>query len=225
MYQIIDRGEVGGGSGGGGAAPRALDYDSLRSSLRKQLANCDGTVKRRLAAVLFGRPSLKLVQEVLIPNTPYWNVRSGNAIDFYYIGFSSSPQVTFDPDSFVKTVDRFESETKWQYMGGTDVLILDAYCDKGQPALDMSHAMAINLEVAVANRVILDVPVWVESLIHKAKDAITAHGPGSSGDISDGFGKDLIIDALKHLTLALLPEGMRADAEKAFSYVVKDVSK
>jgi hypothetical protein len=234
MQFVIDRGgdgsynhDIGGGSGSSGLnePPRCLNYESLRVNLKSRLANCDGSVKRRLVAILFGRPNLKLVQDILIPNTDYWHVRSSDNIDFYYIGFSSSQQVIFDLKDFIATVERFESETKWRYSGGTDVLILDAYCKAGNPVLDVSHAMAINLEVAVANKVILDVPVWVESLINKAKEAITKKSAGSSNDISDGFGKELIIEALKHLTVSLLPEGLRADAEKAFSYVVRDVSK
>lgn len=204
-------------AGLGGSPTVGVDYAMIQRTLQTRLSGLASGQK--MVGLLFGRPQVELVKEQIIPNSSYWHYRSGETIDFFCIGFSSSPLVEWDPKKFTETLDRFEAETSWKYSGGTDLILLNARLKGDSAVLDASTAIVITLEVAIANNVIIDVSQFFETLIRDAKRF------NSADAASNARGKELIWEGIKSLLISLLPEPLRDEAKKAFSYVVRDISK
>src|SRR4051812_11717863 len=114
IWNDSDFGGGGGGGGGGGSSgtspkPAPIDYDAVQRILQQQFAK-NPPKTGKLIALLFGRPQVELVTQKIVPNSEYWHHRSGNSLDFFCIGFSSSPAIQWDAKKFTETLDRFESE-------------------------------------------------------------------------------------------------------------------
>lgn len=78
----------------------------------------------RMVGLLFTRPASQLGEE-LIKSREYWHYRSGNYIDFYWVGYNNH-NWEFQPEVFDEFRHEFQQHTKWNYSGGSDLILFDA---------------------------------------------------------------------------------------------------
>jgi len=107
----------------------------------------------RMLGLILARPESKLGQSVATAQHEYWHHRSGEHIDFFWPGYEQD--WSFDPKLFNGFRREFESATRWQYSGGSELILLDAVydpnyksdsCPFGRANLDFTAALCIDLD-------------------------------------------------------------------------------
>jgi hypothetical protein len=133
----------------------------------------------RAVGLIFGRPACKVFKEELLPDRGYHNLRSGRNVELFYMGFADPdeeylPVGVFDDDgfsqeSFVSSVDDFESRTEWHYSGATDLILLNSwFSPKGKVYLDFSCVLALTLEEVVESKLVKSARSLIEEIIRQS---------------------------------------------------------
>lgn len=223
-------GGVFGGGGGGGNSDVYLGIINRLQSLLSDRLSAERAPHGKichLVALIFGLPYFPVIQDVIAPRLDYWHHRSEINIDFFCIGFfggrSVPVQKNFDERDFVRAVLLFEERSKWRYSGETDLVLLNAIYDPHtkKAMLDFSTVLTITLERAIEDKAISSLPIFLEQLIHWAKEYDGAH---PTWDFSDSRGLRLAGDALKKFLISLLPGKIGENVVKAFHFYTKDLS-
>lgn len=176
----------------------------------------------RLMAILFARPSAKIVKEDILSNYDYLDIRSARHIEIVCAGYDSS--MKFNENVFVKIIEGIERDTSWKYSGETDMILLNTRYDHktGAVDLDFREVVSFSIEAALRVKAIESVPAFFESLIRFA----AAHtGLDPTWGFSDSRGLEVAGSALSKAIFSLLPKGMEDEFDKAKLFVVKDVAR
>jgi hypothetical protein len=231
-YWFDDRSGGGGGGGSSETVEAPVAQKPSRPALpelKAKIAKCyeaqrDAGAARsvRLLLLLFGMPESETVKKELVPRAKYWHHRSGVDSDLAAFGFSA--QSSNDPGGsrFAEVLSEFESQLDWKYSGGTDLIVLNTRYDYGLRTLefDFSSAVSLTVETAIKAGAIDDVSMFIESLLHFAREH-------KRGDLSWGFSDHMGIDkaksALWNLVVSILPEALRDNAKGAKHFCVRDL--
>lgn len=196
---------------------QTLDALNFRHSI-DEIEKASGV---RLLALIFGRPSLPLVQNQIIPDIEYWDYVSDKNIDFVSVGFNGDAN-KFNPVEFEKIKNDFEQQCTWIYSHETDLVLLNAHINNKKVELDFEHVVSVTLERAIEDKAIASVSEFFGRIIEFAKNF---EGTDPAWGFSDYQGKKIVGSALKRLLISLLPESLREETRKAFHFYVKDYSK
>ena len=176
------------------------------------------------------RPGTTLGTEIT-PSLSYYHHRSGEHINFYCPGFEigweperlqpEENQFFYDPSDFERFRKEIERRSKWRYSGGTDLLLVNARFDETEANLDFSSAIAADLIKMKAVAAIDSIDSYIEKIIRSAE---TQDGSDPTWGFSDKLGVDSIFSGLKGLLIDALPKGLQKEGDRAFHYVVSDLS-
>ena len=167
------------------------DYDFVVGRL-KAIFNAQGVIPSadsfprqlpvpvRPVALIFGRPACKIFKDELLPDRGYYNLRSGDNVELFYMGYADPdaeylPVGHFDDNdfsdqSFVSALSDFEKRTTWKYSSQTDVLLLNAFFSHKQNVyLDFSNVFAIQLEEAVDSKLIGSGRGLIEEIMRQSR--------------------------------------------------------
>lgn len=134
-----------------------LDAVSLKEMM-KDLSR-RGHAPMGCVGIMFARPSSKVVQERILCDIEYFHHRSGKYINFYFSGYGAywneekyvdkkdictvdNVTWSFSSKMFSNFVNELERISKWEYGGGTELLILEYVSDM----LDFSRAMLVPID-------------------------------------------------------------------------------
>ena len=101
-----------------------------------------------LVGMLFMREGQTLTDKEILPSLDYFDMRSGDSIDFYLpgwrydwniLGDRGNSKWTFYLDEFLKAQDAMESEANWRYSDGVDLLLTTARKDVKSNRLSTRH--------------------------------------------------------------------------------------
>jgi hypothetical protein len=219
-----------------------LMNDQLRIDLLKQVDSLglDQQTAVRLFGLVFARPQVKFVQEEILPQLDYFNDRAEGTTTFYFAGYhepeSEHEAITrvgdqnwaFSCSAFNEIVGMMEGFSKWQYSGGTDLILANARLvphesvhDFLRCEIDLSSAVSVELSAMKAAGAIKDVASYFEEIFRYAK---TQDGTDPCWGFSDRRGGRALLSALKALAISLLPKALRPEVEKAIFSAVRDLS-
>jgi hypothetical protein len=206
-----------------------------------------GDATKQMFGLLFAQPYDPLVEKTILPHLSYWNQRSGNNINLYFMGYmpesiwkmsrtwacpSTSaipvPILGYDPWVFSSEIfnglrTEIAERTVWEYSGNVDLLLANVK-RKGQHGieLDFSSALRIDLAKALRDGAIFSIEQFFENLFRYAE---RPERDDPTWGFSDEMGLKAGRSAIKDLLLSCLPEAVRRDAKGAFSFVVSDISR
>lgn len=188
-----------------------------------------------MVGLLFARENSKLVSTDMIPSKQYFHLRSGDNVDFFWIGwgtyFDDTPGPImqrdgwyFDNDGFIKSVKKIEERTTWKYSGATDLLLANVRRtnDSERAQIDFSSMIVCQLESMLEQKAISRVDVFFESIFRFAEDHA---GNNPTWGFSDSKLISVSGSVLKKVVLSLLPKNIGADLPKIEHFAVRDVSK
>lgn len=132
----------------------------------------------RLFVVLFVRPANQLGKREIIPNLDYLHYTAGDHLDFFCVGYYKLNQnAAKEPNQeiikvgdgswgysnlhFNKLKQFFESESKWEYSGRSDMIIANYSFHNGKLLIDYSGAIALNLEDSLECRAINSIEEFI----------------------------------------------------------------
>ena len=195
----------------------------------------------RLIGIVFCQPGSKYADEI-IRGLPYYDLRSGGFVDFFFAGYGSDraadgdrdhkavikfddqDEWSFSPKAFDSLRREMEERTVWTYAGGSDILLFAARGDRStlSEELDFGAVIACNFEHMENDGAITSVAMFLESII---KFGEKYKGDDPVRQLSDELGykqaKGFALDVL----LAVLPEPLRKFFKSARHLAVRDISK
>lgn len=190
---------------------------------------------RMLVGLLFAPDHLQTTKEEIYPSIRHYDQRSGQAIHFFFAGYSQYrgevevPAIGeywyYNTHEFQRFAEAIEQKTKWRYSGGADLLMLDAKKDETESEetypswhLDFSEVVVLQLERLLQDKAILKIPMLLEQI---CKYADESGAYSNVWDWSDQVGLSQTRSALWEFILSLIPEAIRNDARIAKHFVVQ----
>ncbi len=218
----------------------AVDYEELISRLTERFRyryDDDSLSRTRMVGIVFARPNSPLAKSEIIPQLNDWHFRSGDHIDFYFIGYTySHPPVPgytevaipgadpwlYSAESFNALRKEVESRTSWQYGGGCELLLTNArFSPRSNTAnFDFSSTICCQLDAMKSDQAIQSVERFFETVFRFAE---SANDEDPTWGFSDVQGIDVAGSALKRVVLGLLPKNLGAEYKKVEHFAVRDV--
>jgi hypothetical protein len=215
------------------------DYDSLlfQLQIRFQYDYAEDRRRVRMLGLCFARPTSPLAKNEIFPQVPDWHHRSGSHIDFYFAGFTADPdsealQVSmpgrgtwyYSPEVFNKFRMQIEARTKWEYSGGSDLILVNAKYDfeLDEPMIDFSGAIVCQLDTMKDVKAFPSVEQFFESVFRFAEKS-SDHDP--TWGFSDRQAVSAGTSALQRIALSLLPARLGTDVEKVKHFAVRNIGR
>ena len=211
---------------------------SMNTPTRYQKVRIQENRNTKLIGLLLAHPNAPISKNEIVGHLNHFHHRSGEAIDFFCVGYGAYwPQEQY-PDqvkattidgvdwyysdkAFSKVIDDLESETKWTYSGETELLLISARKnDDGETSLDYGTAVVCNLEAMFADKAFTSVRAFFEGIFKFAKRNTDNN---ELWGLSDHKGVQIGKSVIKDAVLSILPQGLRDFYKKAEHYAVKNI--
>jgi hypothetical protein len=209
----------------------ATDLGDVRNAMTT-LLSIPGTY--RPVALFYGRPTCRVMKDVILPDIRYYHFRSGNEVECFCMGYvafdgefytptSDPAHNMFQGETFAKAVHEMERHTAWKYSGQTELILLNAYRapKSNRASLDFTTVISFCLEEAEKTGAIRSAGELLETFI---RFATKYEGKNFTYDFSDHLGLREAASTLKRVWLWLLPEPFKDGAQNALNWYIKDFS-
>jgi hypothetical protein len=211
----------------------------MSSPTRYKTVRVEETRDSKLIGILFAHPNTPLAKSEIVNHLNHYHHRSGEAVDFFCVGYGALWSEEYEPDvlqatnidgtdwlfsdaAFSQVIDEIEELTKWQYSGETELLLLSAVKnDIGEVHLDFGSAIVCNLEAMNKDQAFTSVRAFFEGIFRFAKMNSYAN---SAWALSDSAGLKVAGSALKEAVLSLLPKNLKESYKKAEHYAVRNIA-
>ena len=214
---------------------------SMNQPVTYQTVRIQETRDTKLVGILFAHPQTSLAQSEIIKFLQHFHLRSGDAIDFFCVGYGAywppehyADQSTvvkidgvdwlFSEQAFSNVIDELEASTKWNFSGETELLLVTAKKESNseQVKLDFSTAIICNLEKMSKDNAFTSVRAFFNDLFNYAKQ----HSESDpTWGLSDNRGFEVGKSALKDAVLSLLPDQLKESYKKAENYAIRNIEK
>ena len=225
------------------AAYLAHDYYRMLAKARDSFAS-DGSstgLHVKMLGIFLARPASAMAKADIIPHLNDWHFRSRRRIDFFMAGYrkeaddwdgNSAADVklevpgqgtcVYNAEDFDDFRSTLEGQTSWQYGGGCELLLTNAWyeSDLEYVRLDFESAMCCRLDAMKSDSAFPSVEQFVEKIIRFAE---TCKDDDPTWSFSDSAGLQVFGSAIKRAVLSLLPKGLDSAYREAEHYAVRDV--
>lgn len=193
----------------------------------------------KLIGILFAHPHAPLAKAEIINHLDLFHHRSGDAVDFFCVGYGAYWSDEYMPDpktvatidgvewlfstkAFSNVIDEVEKKTTWRFSGETEILLLSAKKDANDEVrFDFGSAIVCNLEAMHKDQAFTSVRSFFEGIFRFAKQNSCADPAWA---LSDTSGQKVASEALKDSVLSLLPKKLRDSYKKAEHYAIRSIS-
>lgn len=211
----------------------------MNSPTRYKTVRVEETRDSKLIGILFAHPNSPLAKLEIVNHLNQFHHRSGEAVDFFCVGYGAYWPEGYKPDilratnidgtdwlfsdaAFSQVIDEIEELTKWQYSGETELLLLAAVKnDVGETHLDFGTAIVCNLETMKKDQAFTSVRAFFEGVFRFAK---TNSCSDPAWALSDSAGLKVAGSALKEAVLSLIPNNLKELYKKAEHYAVRNIA-
>jgi hypothetical protein len=188
----------------------------------------------RLTALLFGRPSSRLVSEGILPHLNYFNYDTREYFNFQCIGYdvakAGEPAVAtvagqpwaFSDQVFIQIKDKLQQESEWRYSGGADLIICNELVGQERSSLMLHEGVAVVLDQLLRDEAILNFETFFQGVVDFAKGEL---GTNNVAAWSDQQGLRLAGSAIRDGILTFLPESVRTHVKQAAHFAVRKIGK
>lgn len=219
----------------------APTLEMVLERLGDQMRNADPPVRARMLGLMFCRPQLRLAKEELLPNLNYFDRRSAEHIDFFFVGFlpplwvdfygdsefaypvqgPNGQNWLFDESQFNEWRKTIEEHSSWRYSGANDLLLVNARRDESgfEAKIDLTSALSVTLESIKSSESLPEISMLFEKIFQYSET------PDSSDPVagfSDKMGLAIGREAMWSVFTSIVPEPLRSAARSAFAYAVRD---
>lgn len=212
-------------------------FDAARAPRYRTVSETE-TLHSCLVGVLFCPPDGPLAKNEIIPHLNYFHHRSGEAVDFFCVGYGAywppgkfkdqkdviaidGVKWMYSDQAYTGTVAEFESCTTWEETGEACLLLLVARkSSRGNVSLDFRTAIVCNLEQMAKANAITSVRAFFNTVFGYAK-----RSGRSTLALSDKQGAKIAKGVLKDAIVSLLPKSVGDKLQAAEHFAVRDISK
>ena len=171
---------------------------------------------KRLVVIVFAHHAMPQAAQI-VRLLPYWNYRSKDFIDFFFMGYQGDSETDdsdyvpvlgedpFHEKAFVESVEYFESQSDWKYSGRLSAVVSSATLkyrksdNKARAFFDFSSILDWRLAEALDAKIVQSVEGLFEVLIR------AANNQKSILDIGDQIGIPALGSAVWNVLLDNLP--------------------
>jgi hypothetical protein len=209
----------------------AIDLNDVREVMSKLLKNAGDC---RPVALFYGRPTCRVMKEVILPDIKYFHFRSRNDAECFCVGYvpfegdyytpTADPvHNMFQPEAFASSVKELEDHTPWKYAGQTELILLNVYRppNSKQALLDFTTVISFCLEDAEKSGAIRSAGEFLETFF---RFAINYRGKEFTYDFSNHLGLREAASSLKQIWFKVLPSPLGDGVKHALNWYVKDFS-
>lgn len=211
----------------------------MNTPTRYQTVKVQEERNSKLIGILLSHPQSTISKNEIVGHLNYFHHRSGEAIDFFCVGYGADWPENHYPDrntitkidgvewlfsekAFTNVVQDLETETKWQYSGETELLLISARKEEnGKTKMDYSSAIVCNLEIMQKDQAFTSVRSFFEGIFRFARRNSRCD---ETWDLSDQQGLKVGQSALKDAVLSLLPSNIKSSYKKAEHYAVRNIA-
>ena len=155
------------------------NFPALLEAIGHQLAR--KKQRRSLTALVLAHPADEFVTSQILPRLRFWHLRSGDAVDFVFFGYTTPPfkegmdgslipqLAAFDDGLFIQALERLEATTTVTYSGRTMLLLTVAEMVGNVTLLNFDWVVDFDIEGLVKDGAIADVRTLFEDIIRLAK--------------------------------------------------------
>lgn len=124
----------------------------------------------RIVGLVFCQLNSQIGREEILPSIDYFNFRSGNNVNFYFLGYhrSTGPDKAwgFDAADFNECRKGMEASSKWRYSGGTDLILANVKFDAatGFASANLASIECFTFEVLKHAGVLPNVGMFFEKI-------------------------------------------------------------
>ena len=212
-----------------GARPLEQKANELKSTFKSRKSSA------LLCVFLFARPESKQ-SEAILKNLAYLNERAGDWIDISCPGYtliasendrSDEPIATvdnktwfFDVKAFTQFVEELETKSKWRYLGGVEILLINSKQKSlnANVEFDFLNAIHCKLDSMLDDGVVSTSNEFLEFLIQYCKE--------NDNQTTAGFVKKVGGKAVRYslwmTLLSLLPKSIAEQGKNMSHYLLRD---
>lgn len=194
----------------------------------------------RLVGLVFCQPHSKFAKEEILPALRYFNLRSGERVNFYFAGYrqgneappgdvmavppTDMPGWVFSARDFNGFREFLEKTTNWKYGGGSELVLANSHYDSelDDVYLDFKSAICISFERLKHDGALPDVGILFEEIFRYAE---TCNAVDPTWGFSDHAAQNLMGNALKSLVVSVLPKAFSQNAKTAFHFVSSNLGR
>lgn len=189
----------------------ALTYQEMLDKIKENIL--EKRIEDNYAGILFTRPDLDTGKEIL-KSLEYYHHLTGKSVNFYLPGYGAywygaypdgkvvaeidGVQWSFSNKEFVKFVEDIEKNSKWEYSGESELLLVNI--EKGEPSYEV--ILQFHLDNMLRDNAICSVPAFFQELSRLLKNKQNLI------EVSDSLGVDKAIEILKDGFLKSIPYKM-----------------
>ena len=210
----------------------------MNSPTRYKTVRIEESRNSKLIGILFAHPNAPLAKSEIVDYLNQFHHRSGEAVDFFCVGYGAYWPENYQPDirkvtsiggvdwlfsdaAFSQVIDEIQSMTKWEYSGETELLLLSARKDNSSEVqLDFGSAIVCNLEAMSKDQAFTSVRAFIEGVFRFAKRNSELN---PAWGLSDEFGLSVAASSLKQAVLSLLPNKLKDSYTKAGHYAIHNI--
>jgi len=188
------------------------NFPALLEAIGQKLAK--QKQRRSLTALVLAHPADDFVTDQVLPRLRFWHLRSGDAVDFVFFGYSTPPfkdgqdgmlipqLAEFDDRMFIQAIEHLEATTTVTYSGRTMLLLTVAEMVGEVTLFNFDWVVDFDIEGLIKDGAIADVRTLFEDIIRLAK-----HHPADDSIwmISESLSDDGKSDAFMSLAEQYVP--------------------
>ncbi|MEH6592659.1 MAG: hypothetical protein V7746_20500 [Halioglobus sp.] len=216
-----------------------MTSQSMNRPTRYQLVHSSEKRQSKLVGILLCNPSSPLAESEILGHLPFFHVRSGDAVDFFCAGYGAfwpadhhadrrvvsrigGEDWLFSNEAFLQVIEEIEGESKWEYGGETELLLIPAQKESsGEVSFDYNSAIVCNLEAMSKDGAFSSVRAFFDDIFRYAK---SNEATGTAWGFSDKKGLEVASDFLKESLIAMLPKQIGSAYKKAAHYAIRKIA-
>lgn len=209
----------------------ATDIGDVRRTMTTLLTTAGAC---RPVALFYGRPTCRVMKDVILPDIRYYHFRSKNDVECFCMGYvpftgefhaitSDSTNSMFQAEAFSAALDELQEHSAWRYSGQTELVLLNAYRapETDSARLDFTTVISFCFEKAEKEGAIQSAAEFLETLFNYA---FNYEGTNFTYDFSDHLGLRQAASSLKQVWFNLFPAALTQGFQKALNFYIKDFS-
>lgn len=208
------------------------NLESLKYLLKRSfLKESKKKLTSRIVALLLAQPD-NFTQEELYSQIDYFNIRSGDIMDYYCVGYIPSNikvkvevngvSWTFKERYFNQFRKDLEKITNWNYSGSAEIILFDAKFFNNEVEFCFKDAICIDLKKAIKNESMDSFGSLFEKIVkfsEKSESSLSAKKLSTA--LIKNAGKNSFVSIL----IKLLPESIRIVSSQIYLYGTSNLEK
>lgn len=133
------------------------------NKIKKSFVNNRFSSNEKIIGFVIAPQNSELTRNQILPHLDYFNQKSGNFIDFFFVGYYKAMRSKYQPvykdwyfnpvffNGFVTEIE--ERTNNWNYQGGVELILLNANYDKGYNEVVLEFWNSVVIDITKSDKI------------------------------------------------------------------------